>query len=735
MSEAEELAAAQALHRQGRLEEAGAAYAALVERAPGRADLWQLRAIVEHQQGRAPRAREYIARAIALDDSSAGFHLLAGHIAVDEGDLGAAARHFGDAAARRPEWVAAWIALGNARFDAGEFAAARDAFARAVSLDPRAARAWNSLGLAEMELARPERAEDAFRKAIAADGHHADAHLNLARIANRAGRFDEALASLDAAIAADPRLAEALLLRAQILRRRRDPRAAEAHDDAVRRIPGDSRIRVAQAEYLWEQGRADDARAQFRHAEALDPGNLRAAIGSRLVLPAIYRDEANLAECRAGYARGLEQLHAESPRFAGLSAAAALNGATWTNFYLAYQGRNDRELQARYGDFLDKVLRPRLPEYFGEPAPRRRGGRLRVGFFSYFFFNCTAGRYFASWILDLDPTRFEKVVFYTNPWVADDTRTIAAAAERFHHLAGFPLQAVARAVAAEELDVLVYPELGMQPDTFALAALRLAPVQVAGWGHPTTSGLAAIDAFVTCADMEPEGAQEAYRERLVGLPGIGTRYVRPRTGSTKDREALGLPAHATLYLCPQSLFKIHPDNDELFARVLAGDPRGRLVFFGYREGVVTRLFRDRLFAALARSGVDGEGRTVFLGFVTHGDYLRVNQLCDVMLDTLHWSGGNTSLDAIAAGLPMVTLPGALMRGRQSAAMLRRLGLEALVARDREDYVAIARRLGTEPEWRREIRKALEDRAGAIFDDLAPVASLAERLEMLAGDSR
>jgi len=735
MTDVAELAAAQALHRAGRLEEAGAAYAALGERFPDRADLWHLRAIVAHQRGDLARAGELAARAIALDGSPSGYHLLAGHVAADAGDLAAAARHFEDAVARRPDWASAWLALGNARYDNGETAPARDAFARAVALDPRTARAWNALGLAEMELARPGEAARAFAKAVTADPRYAPAHLNLARLANREGRIEDALSSLAAAIDADPLFAEALLLRAQILRRLRDPEAKAAHEDAARRLPDNAPIRVALAEYLWEQGYSEAARAEFQQAEARDPGNLRAALGARLVLPAIYRDTADLESARERYARGLEGLHAAAARFAGTSPGVALKGATWTNFYLAYQGRNDRDLQSRYGDFLERVLVPSLPQYLRERPSPRRGGRVRVGFCSYFFFNCTAGRYFASWIRDLDPARFEKVVFYTNPWMADDTRAIAAAADRFHHLAAYPLQSVAHAIAAEELDVLVYPELGMHPDTFALAALRLAPVQVAGWGHPTTTGLASIDAFLTCSEMEPESAQEAYRERLVGLPGIGTRYQRPRTSSAKGRGDFGLPPEATLYLCPQSLFKIHPDNDALFARVLAGEPRARLVFFGYREGEVTRLFRERLFAALERAGVDAQGRTQFLGFLTHGDYLRVNALCDVMLDTLHWSGGNTSLDAIAAGLPMVTLPGALMRGRQSAAMLRRLGLHALVARDRDDYVDIALRLAADAAWRQEIRQALAERADALFDDRAPVAALADVLEELTRGGR
>jgi predicted O-linked N-acetylglucosamine transferase (SPINDLY family) len=102
-----------------------------------------------------------------------------------------------------------------------------------------------------------------------------------------------------------------------------------------------------------------------------------------------------------------------------------------------------------------------------------------------------------------------------------------------------------------------------------------------------------------------------------------------------------------------------------------------------------------------------------------------------MLDTLHWSGGNTSLDAIAMGLPIVTLPGELMRGRQSLAMLRALGLEELVARDRDDYARIATGLAGDPARRRDVVARMAARAGELFDQQAPLEALAEFLESAA----
>jgi predicted O-linked N-acetylglucosamine transferase (SPINDLY family) len=119
---------------------------------------------------------------------------------------------------------------------------------------------------------------------------------------------------------------------------------------------------------------------------------------------------------------------------------------------------------------------------------------------------------------------------------------------------------------------------------------------------------------------------------------------------------------------------------------------------------------------------------VFLApFIPHARYLHLNALCDVMLDTLHWSGGNTSLDALAAGLPLVTLPGELMRGRQSQAMLRALGTTELIARDVPDYIEIALALGADRERRRELSQRIAAGREVLFERDEPIRALEQFL--------
>ena len=657
--------------------------------------------------------------------------LAAGIRAHDEGRLEEAQRLLERAAALEPRSVAAHAALGQVRMDRGLHDAALESFRAAVALQPTA-RGWNNTGIALMALERREEAAQAFARAAEMDPRYGLARFNLARL--HAGTDAQlAFAHAQAAVQADPANADAWLLVSDLLRRRQEyGNAMRAVNLAIERAPQRAATWTARAALLAEMDRTDEARSEFDAASARFPGDLRAALGANLSLPRVYASHDHLEASRAAYIAGLERLHDLEDRFRFPDAEAALMESRWVNFYLAYQGRDDRKLQESYGAFQRKVLERAAPDLFLPRERKRPGGRLRVGFLSHYFYNCVVGRYFSAWVTRLDASRFERFVYYTNAWVGDDTRAIAAAADTFRHVAERPLAAIARQVIADELDILVFPEVGMHPDIVTFAAMRLAPVQVMGWGHPTTSGSGSMDWYLSCEAMEPAGSQANYSEKLALLPGLGTHYARPVVEGTPARMEFGLPDDRTLYLVPQSLFKIHPDNDAPIARVLASDERALAVMFESSHEQSTRAFRARLDTALAAHGVDPARIVMLKPNLPHAAYMRLNAVCDVMLDSLHWSGGNTSIDAIAAGLPIVTLPGALMRGRQSAAMLGILGLGELVTKDLEEYVGKAVQLGRDRSRRAQLSQRMRESRDALFGRDEPIRALESFLERAAG---
>jgi predicted O-linked N-acetylglucosamine transferase (SPINDLY family) len=148
-----------------------------------------------------------------------------------------------------------------------------------------------------------------------------------------------------------------------------------------------------------------------------------------------------------------------------------------------------------------------------------------------------------------------------------------------------------------------------------------------------------------------------------------------------------------------------------------------MVLFAGRHPAITDQFMRRLARCFEQHGLPIRERTRVLPQLPHDDYLAVNLACDAMLDTMRWSGGQTSVDALDCGLPVVTLPGSTMRGRQSAGMLSLLGLHELIAADADDYARIATRLCQDVAWRAGLAASIRERNGVLFDDPAALDAL------------
>jgi predicted O-linked N-acetylglucosamine transferase (SPINDLY family) len=260
--------------------------------------------------------------------------------------------------------------------------------------------------------------------------------------------------------------------------------------------------------------------------------------------------------------------------------------------------------------------------------------------------------------------------------------------------------------------------LGMDATTLCIAGLRLAPIQCMAWGQPVTSGLPTLDYFLSSELMEPANGQDHYTEALVRLPGVGISYPEISVPPVqRDRASFGLREDSIVYLSSQAPYKYLPQHDAIYAQIACQVPNAQFMFL--RAGIPqTRL--DRAFAAV---GLDSQAYCVFSPVLARSDYFDLLSLVDVYLDTPDWSGGNTTLDAIACHLPIVTCPGALMRGRHSYGFLMAIGVTETIADDLTQYVSIAARLATDAPWREAIRAALRQSAPQLFENPLPTQQL------------
>jgi predicted O-linked N-acetylglucosamine transferase (SPINDLY family) len=181
-----------------------------------------------------------------------------------------------------------------------------------------------------------------------------------------------------------------------------------------------------------------------------------------------------------------------------------------------------------------------------------------------------------------------------------------------------------------------------------------------------------------------------------------------------------LPETGALYGCLQSLFKFHPDFDAVMAEVVTRDLTGWIVLVDW----IHPTWRELLRARWGRTHPILLERVIFQPRQSGDRFRQLVSRMDVMLDPLHFGGGNTFYEALAQGVPTVTWPGPYLRGRLITGFYGLLGVEeGLIARNVTDFAAMAVTLATDPKRRAEICAPLMARAAGIYRDDAAVREL------------
>ncbi len=716
-------------HHQGRLIDAERLYAAVLEARPDHFDALQMLGMIKLARGEPVTALRLVAAAMRVRSNSP--QVLVNHGMV----LNALNRHeealaeFDRALKLKGRFAEAHNNRGSVLIALNRCEELLESFRRAIAIKPDYAEAYYNQGNAERLLNRFDDALKSYDRALALRPHYAKAHCNRGAVFESLGRPAEALVCLDRALSIDPNFPEAMLNRCGALRGlNRADEATRCLDQLLASHPDYAEAHYTRGMMLADANRPNEAVASYERCAALKPDHSRAHWASCMAsLPILYAEEAEIGRQRAEYERRLRALRAacEARRIpADMSQGVGMAQP----FFLAYQGHNDRDLQRLYGELASRIM----AERYGPAAlaaPPVPGEPIRVGIVSGFFWQHSVWKVgLKGWVTELDRQRFQVFGYHTNAKQDGETALAKASCHKFVQ-GPHTLPQWRQLILADRPHVVIYPEIGMNHEAAEIAALRLAPVQCSYIGHPQTCGFPTIDYFLSGELIEPPDGAENYTETLVKLPNIGFHYQPLELpAAAVTREEIGLRPGTTAYWCAQSLFKYLPQYDEVFPRIARAVGDCQFVFIRHMGREVTELFQSRLERAFAAAGLKSEDHCVFLAPMEMNRFQAASGQCDAMLDSIGWSGGNTTLEALAQDLPVVTFEGALMRGRVSAGMLRMMGMRETIATTIDDYVALAVRLDQDPAWRATIKRRIVADRARLYRDGAPIAALQDFLE-------
>ena len=729
---AEELKQGLTHHRAGDVARARTHYEHASKLDPENPHAWHLLGVCDLQGNSLANAEKLFRTCIGIDPTFADAHNQLGIVLSRTGRHADAIHAFGDAMRAREYFAEAAFNAALSHQAIGESAEAERLLRQALAWRPSYWNAADALATVLRVGGRYDEALAMYRRAQLLRPDNAHANGALAQMLLDGGHANEASRYARAAIAIEPKQAHWRRMLGIAERLQRNTEAAiEALREAIALNPHDDGALCELGVALIEAGEIEEARSILARATPMpnDAERLRWTI--LLSLPSVYPNDESVDIERARYAQSLDtiarDLKLEMPQECRNAYDAVRNVTT---FLLHYQPRDNTALQGRFGDLVDTVMKRAFPQ-FAQPCTRRAGdhvGRLRVGIVSSHLMHHTVSRYFRALLVGLNPSRFDVRVFYSGQVRDFSTDAIAERVSEFHFVNDDAISTAARIVEAK-LDVLIFPEIGMDARHHVLGALRLAPIQCALYGHPVTSGLPNIDYFLSGDALEPENAQDHYREKLVLLPGLGTRPERPPEagdGSWIDAFANGAP----LLLCLQNHLKLVPSFDAVLARIVKRS--GAKLGFFIRNISVARRFRERIENAFRDENLDPDRSIVFLPTQSHELYLGAIQRATLVLDSPWFSGGATSLDAFSVGAPVLAFEGPMARSRQTSGMLRMMGAQGLIAGNETDYVARAVALIADENARAELREQILRNNDCLFDKTDVVAAFSRFIEEVCG---
>lgn len=717
-------------HRAGQLKEAERLYRQILQENPQHADTLHLLGVLSLQGGRNDVAVDFITKAIAENDRVPSFY----------------------------------NNLGNALKGLGRLQQAALSYEKALALRADSPDALYNLAVTQQELGRLDQAAAAYRRVVAVRPDHAAAHSNLGNILHAQGKLDAAAACYERALQFQPDFLPALVNRGNVLKaqgkldaailsyRRAlsiSPGYAEAHnnlgialfesgklDEAVDSYgralsfkPGYAEAHRNLGNALKEQGHPAEAVACYRRALEIEPHDPEARLGVAIAaIPIFSGSIAESAGACQAFAQSLDDLRQWS-----LEVPARLGKSIGSNqpFYLAYRPSNVTAALSRYGDLLCAAAaeyRPQRLQASRLAAPRTR---LRLGIVCG-----QIRRHHPVWevllrgiVAHMERNRFEIFLYHTGSIVDDETEWARSKVDRFVQ------GPKATAAWLEEIDhdgpdIIFYPEVGMDPAACALAALRLAPLQAASWGHPVTTGLPTIDLYFSAELLEHPQAELHYRERLIRLPGTGACTESPSAcaqrwaGPDKPNDVVRFA------LCQQPI-KFDPADDILLARIAKAV--GRCEFWlvaPVKLHWATLRLEDRLAAAFRAAGLDPAAYLRVSPWLRREQFLGFLDAMDVYLDCPAFSGYTTAWQALHRGLPIVTLEGEFLRQRLAAGLMRQAGLVDGIASSRNQYVESAVALAQECrdlDLKSSRRNAIKDAAPKADGNLSVVAAFERAL--------
>ena len=610
-----------------------------------------------HQAGQWAEAETFYRKVLEVDPDNFDANHLLGIVLSQTGRPDAGIEHIQNAVAANPGVPEAWSNLGKALYDTGRLEDAGEAFLRVLDLDPENLQALTTFDNALMDLGSPEEAAQRYRQALAIMPDAAETHNNLGNALQDLEQFEDAAESYRRSLAINPGNADTWVNQGNAyLKQGKLAEAAENYRKALTLNPETLEALNNLGNALQDLGEMEGAIESYDKALAIDPGYLPAHSNLLVTMPFLSRfTAAEVFDASRSAGAALETPHAGT----------------------------------------------RPARHSNDPDPDRQ---LNIGYLSPSMSMHVLAPYMEP-VLKAHIRDHVSVHVYAHVPKPDDmTLRLKDLADHWTFVHAMSDEQLAEQIRTDGIEILIDPMGHWASNRLAVFARKPAPIQVSYLCQNLTTGLSSMDYVIGDRWLNEGVAMQAYAtERVVELEG-GFQTM----SFDQEPEIGGAPSLDNGYVTFSSFNNPSKISDAclgLWARVLNEVPTARLLIKGkYLEMPEKQAL---LIKRLDNHGI-AEDRIEIRGFAPRQDHLSLHNLCDIALDTVPFTGGRTTADALWMGVPVVSLIGDAVYGRFSYSHLARAGVPELAAKSEDEFVEIAAALAADQNRLGNYRKTLRE---------------------------
>lgn len=621
-----------------------------------------------HIQKRHKEAEASYRRAVALKPAFALAHCNLGNTLMDQGRLAEAEAAYQRTLALDPGVAEAHCNLGRTLRVQGRLDEAENSYRRALALNPAYATAHSNLGDTLRALDRLSEAESALRRAIECKPELAEAYYNLGNVLSDQDRDTEAEAAWRGALSCKPDFPEVLVVLAVALKEQgRISEAEESLRRAVEYRPGFAEAQYNLGNIFRDHGRLDDAEARFRCALDLSPDLAVAWVNLGVTLTEMGRYSEAEVVCRRAMALKPDDAVAHSNLFFCLTHNEKIDAAALFAEH------------CRFGEHFEAPLRTAWTPHSNRQDPERC---LQIGFVSADLRNHAVANFIEPVLAGLAKYPLLSVHAYSTHKDEDHvTHRLREHVAHWHPVSGVTDSALAERIREDGIDILIDLSGHTAHHRLLTFARKPAPIQASWMGYPGTTGLQAMDYFLTDRFLLPVGEFDwQFTEKIVCLPASVPFLPFSAAPPVSPLPALS-QGHITFASFNRPT-KISASTIALWSQLLAAVPNSRMLLGAMRPDRRA----DELIEDFARNGV-ARDRLSFQARCDMNAYLERHRQVDICLDTFPYTGGTTTLHALWMGVPTLTLAGDTAPGRQGASILGNVGLDRFITRNAMEFVA------------------------------------------------